>query len=277
MELHLSIPTSSYPALAQIEGYLGSLRTLHLRATGASGLGHKISIFRFAPNLTTVIASTQNLLDILLPWTQITTFMNPVAPISRGSRTTNNMAVLRRLPSLQKCTLSCRADSEIQSPLELADLRVFVIQGEEIKGAVASLIRWLTLPSLRILGILGMVDVECVTSLLSRSRCNSLEALSLTSASLDETSCRHILNATPSICKLTMSCINVNAAAFFRDLVDNPSLVPGLMALVFKFRAAADLDPFILVQLAETRPGLKIDTVVLDVDLDPEELATQAS
>lgn len=269
-ELFLRIRVESYPALSQIEGFLQSLRRLNIR--GAELQAHLphvqeiITIFRFAPKLRIVEASTKTVLRLELPWSQVVTYYNPTQTQTKASRTKNNLEVLRRFPALERCLLSCRGDSEPQNPLIMPRLRHLYIRGKDSKSGVSLTLEHLTLPQIVSLHVEGSFDSSCILKLLGRNNKPTLTELGLHSTCLGHQECLQIVQGVPLLEKLVLTCDKVRVAEFLDELVKDSSIAPNLTRLIFRNRACGS--DFDLAELSAARPTVDIEIETLEEQMD---------
>lgn len=220
-------------------------------------------LFKFAPQLRSLTGHPILLRPCQLPWSQITQFLS----VSGGwSSCAQILDVMVRIPNLRTCLFY--NDTSIGSgpptqtqPARLEYLRDLNLNERHENGNIGPLLERLTLPALDSL-ILSGTGIESIKSLRSSGHCHRLKRLSLSSKSLTDDDCLLLLEVIPSLQILSLKCPKAISAKLLCQLRDpgrdRAPLVPSLRSL--SLSGYRDLDPVLLVQLKESRPGLSLNT-----------------
>lgn len=197
--------TRSFDCLAPIEGFLQNLEVLILHSRGRPTNDEPRTLFRYAPNLRKIITYTQTALGLQFPYETITEFRNFDVEPAQGSRTTNNLEILRRFQWLRTLKLNCRTDGMVHQYCSLQYLTHIELCGELSSNGVSALLSNLRLPSLKSLTIMGKLDLDKIINFLHQSQCE-LEELSIKSDILTGEDCFALLENVGSIQRLSVAC-----------------------------------------------------------------------
>ena len=178
LTLELHIPLNSFQAFRPIQASLPLLEGLDITAhfdgspadVGAT-IGHSAlsDLFSTTPRLSSIARDPEIIPFCTVPWGQITTYNEVHVNISQPM-IRNDLATLKRMPSLRLCSLVCYTLHTDTSPtVNLPEVEELRLIGDA--ACVTSLLPRLILPSLTRLSLFissGKLPIDKMTSVLSR-------------------------------------------------------------------------------------------------------------
>lgn len=242
--LHIWLPFHTLSALGPIKANLQDLETLHLwcpddpRPKSAVMRGsHCTKLFRFAPNLRTVVGDPALLVWFVIPWEQITGYT------SGWNSDQQIFCLLQKISCLTTCDITVHPERKASlSPLTLNNLTHLSLYENSVSkpkdDGLSPSLQHLTLPRLICLEISSeLLVVDSVLSLFRRSRC-ALQSLTLRSKSLHGQGDVLLLLKSESMASLVTLVIGRSqhiADAILHRLVTKLTLLPLLRSLTIEY------------------------------------------
>ncbi|KAJ7584212.1 hypothetical protein C8J56DRAFT_952942 [Mycena floridula] len=274
-EFCINITIPSLESLSPLKGSLPSMTKLHVWALDQSILTTPLSMFEFAPRLTTLVGHPYILCKLQLPFSQILEYGHGDLRCTCLS----HALLFSRMSNLQQITTICADDRDFDSStgvhaeniptlITLASLRQATLHldleydedddddGEQHKSSDCDLLLRLTLPALRELDIHIHHSVEELQALLRRSQC-PLDTLSLYVHGVpDDASISDILKDIPTLTSFALDCTETLTTKFMEVFSQTPTITPSLRCL--KLKQSCGFDSTQIVELKASRPLLSV-------------------
>ncbi|KAJ7584229.1 hypothetical protein C8J56DRAFT_1167028 [Mycena floridula] len=268
-ELYLDITLTSLDSFSPLEGSLSSMKKLHVRVVEERiPTLTTLSMFEFAPKLTTLVGKPYILSQLKLPFSQIIEYgqYDIYTCISHAG-------FLSRMPNLQRITTNCvinnefdlqtgvhadRIPRQITLPLVTSiDLFRELGGADDIEHSTSDcdLVLRLTLPALRELEIDVYRSIDGLQALLRRSQC-PLDALSLYIYDVSDDACIRLLKDIPTLTAFTLKCTETLTVKFMEAFAKSPTVVPSLRFLTLQ--QSCGLDSMQIEELKASRPLLSV-------------------
>lgn len=281
--VHMPVPT--FNSISRIQGLLQSLDTLFVVACPGNTpfappvhpgniLSSPLSdMFRWAPELRTVVGNAGILRSCSLPWSQIVDFRHHAGSASGSSSTRSlpleTLELLRFMPNIEHCrdlNVSPYSDDaprpESAERIELLRLRSLSVK---FHGDSHGLLEHLVTPSLQSLQIscsVGDFTDSLLTLLSLHKHSNGLDRPQLTfltikSLSFSDENCVRLLEELPDLQTFHLECKKTLTKELFVQLSQRTELAPKLEVLYIKasVELIVELEES-LSELKEARPGL---------------------
>ena len=216
------------------------------------------TMFQLCPNLRELHGNPRSFAMMKIPFSQI----KKLRSCQSLADSSAYFDALRRLPNLCYFSFSLNRDEDEigadHPEVTLSCLSSLLLHSE--KAGPIQLFRYLWSPSLTSLDIAGLDRVCDLVPFLQR--CKSLDFLVFKSASLTDTDCLRVLEATPSLTEVVFECPLIYTTKFVNSLIGDgdstPRLVPSLE--LFRVRGSAGFDDSQATRLREARPELELIT-----------------
>ena len=262
LELHL--PLDSFQAFRPIQASLPLLEGLDIIANfdgspadvGAT-IGHSAlsDLFSIAPRLSSIARDPEIIPFCTIPWGQITTYNEVHVNISRPV-IRDDLATLKRMPSLRVCSLVCYTLQTDTSPVvnlpEVEELRLI---GDT--ACVTSLLPRLILPSLTRLSLFvssGNLPIDTMPSILSQFP--TIQHLALDEDGFSVA--LPFLATLPRLESLYLSLLSLPDTPNLFSPLTMPTLAPLLNTLAFGLKQPEPESDEAIQQVMALRPNLSV-------------------
>ena len=258
--LYLDVPVESFDAFRLLPTSFPLLSCLQLWVDefDETAVSSPSTMFQFCPNLRELHGSPKSFSMMKLPFSQIRELDSRLSDADSSAC----FDALTRLTNLCTFSLSPNDDNDemgIDHPETTLSCLSTLYLNRDKPGPI-HLFRYLRSPSLINLYITGLDRVCDLVPFLKR--CKSLDSLFIESASLTDTDCIQVLEATPSLTEVVFECPLIYTAEFVNSLIGDgdstPRLVPSLELL--RVSDSAGFDHSQVTRLMEGRPELELIT-----------------